>query len=375
MLLALSQASLMDRSAPSTGFARLGARPARAVLLGWALFCAGLVAVTFSPLAAGDGGRGRGRPGDVALYRAEIERIHAGESYYRVAGEELRGRGYPMASPFNWRFPAPQLLMGSMPSLVLGKVLLCGLAGLLVFWAFEAVAREREGHIGRPLATALLLTGPLMPCVLSDLFVMPVLWAGVLIGLSVCAYGTNHRAWAVVFGLAAVFLRELAMPYVAVAAGLALWQRQWRETAAWGTGLAAFAVCYGWHLVHVAGLIGPGDASHSESWLQLGGMGFLIAAAQMNAYLVLLPEWASALFLGAAVIGFAGWNTPLGQRVGLTACLFLAAFAAVGHDFNQYWGSLFAPLLCFGAARAPVSLRELWAAADWQQRPTASAAS
>jgi hypothetical protein len=353
----------MDHSQPNAGLARLRPRRARAVLLGWLLLCAGLVAVTFSPLAAGDGGRVRGRRGDVDLYRAEIERVHAGEGYYRVAGEELRERGYPTASPFNWRFPAPMWLMGWMPSLVTGKVLLGMLAGLLLLWAFEAVARQREGRIGLPLATALLLTGPLMPCVLDDLFVMPVLWAGVLIGLSACAYGTNRPGWGVAFGLAAVFLRELAMPYVVVAAGIALANRRWREVAAWGAGLGLFALCYGLHLVHVSGLIRPDDAAHGQGWLQLGGAGFLVAAAQMSAYLVVLPPWVAAIYLGAALLGLAGWNTPLGQRIGLAVCLFLAAFAAVGHDFNQYWGSLFAPLLCFGAARCPASFVELCAAA------------
>lgn len=364
------------------------------MLLGWILLCTGLVAVTFSPLAAGDGGRVRGRQGDVALYRAEIERVHAGESYYRVAGEELRERGYPTASPFNWRFPAPIWLMGWMPSPMTGKVLLGGLAGLLLLWAFEVVAREGDhrsqsgqvhvfgqrlpmnqessarktdqspgkGRVGLPLATALLLTGPLMPCALDDLFVMPVLWAGVLIGLSACAYGTNRPGWGVAFGLAAVFLRELAMPYAVVAVGIALVNRRWREVAAWGAGLGVFALCYGLHLVHVAGLIRPDDAAHGQGWLQLGGAGFLVAAAQMSAYLVVLPPWVAAIYLGAALLGFAGWNTPLGQRIGLSACLFLAAFAAVGHDFNQYWGSLFAPLLCFGAARCPASFLELCAA-------------
>jgi hypothetical protein len=336
---------------------------ARAVLLGWLLLCAGLVAVTFSPLAAGDGGRVRGREGDVALYRAEIERVHAGEDYYRVAGEELRQRGYPTASPFNWRFPAPMWLLGRMPSLAVGKVLLGVLAGLLVLWAFEALARERPARVGLPLATALLLTGPLLPCVLDDLFVMPVLWAGVLIGLSVCAYGTGRPGWGVVFGLAAVFLRELAMPYVAVAAGIALWNRRWREVTAWAAGLSVFAVCYGLHLVHVAGLIRPDDVAHAQGWLQFGGAGFLVAAAQMSAYLVILPQWVAAIYLGTALLGLAGWNTSLGRLAGGATCLFLAAFAAVGQDFNQYWGSLYAPLLCFGAVRGPLVAAELVAAA------------
>ena len=67
-------------------------------------------------------------------------------------------------------------------------------------------------------------------------------------------------------------------------------------------------------------------------------MGFVISIAQMNAYLLLLPQWVTAIYLTAALVGLAGWNTPLGTRIGLAVCLYLMAFAAVGQSFNQYWG-------------------------------------
>ena len=43
-------------------------------------------------------------------------------------------------------------------------------------------------------------------------------------------------------------------------------------------------------------------------------------------------------------------NLRLGEKV---------AFAAVGQQFNQYWGALVAPLWCFGVVRAPASVRDL----------------
>ena len=83
----------------------------------------------------------------------------------------------------------------------------------------------------------------------------------------------------------------------------------------------------------------------------------------MNAYLLLLPPWVAAVYLVAAMVGMGGWSTPLGTRIGLGTCLFLAVFAFVGQSFNQYWGSLVAPLLCFGVARFPASFGDLWRAA------------
>jgi len=348
-----------------TGYARLKPREAcvvLAVLVVVACFCVG---VTLSPLA-NNNFHDQLEPGkgDVALYRAEIDRIHAGESYYDAAGEELRARGYPTGSLFNWRFPIPQWLIGLvMPSAVLGKALLCGLALALMLTTFESLAREEQNRLRRPIACGLLLTGPLMPCVLGDLFMFPVLWGGVLIALSICAYALDRPRTGVALGIAAVFFRELAMPYCLVAMAIAWWYKRRGELAWWIAGLALFTLCYGLHCLRVSQLITSADQLHKEGWVQFGGAAFVIATAQMNAYLLLLPQWVTALYFVAALFGFAGWHTPMGQRVGLTACAFVVAFAVAGQEFNQYWGSLTAPLLCFGVIRFPASLRDTWKAA------------
>ena len=88
-----------------------------------------------------------------------------------------------------------------MPDPVLGKALLGLLALAVILTAYEVLARE--GSFGRALGCSLLLTGPMMFCVLGDLFVMPVLWAGVLVALSICAYGLNRPGWGTAMGLAA----------------------------------------------------------------------------------------------------------------------------------------------------------------------------
>jgi len=353
----------MTQISRPTGYARLTRTQARAVLavlVAAAGFC---VAVTLSPLGRGCVGQQRPGQGDVALYRAEVDRIHAGEGYYQSASAELHERGYPTRSVFNWRTPLPMWLIGQLPAAEWGKVALGGLALALILAAFAALSREQSGNLRRPVACILLLTGPLLPCILGDIFVMPVLWAGVLMGLSICAYGVNRPGLGVAAGLAALFCRELALPYCLLAVALACWNKRRGELLAWAVGLAAWLAFYGLHCMQVAELIQPGDRAHRGSWLQFGGAGFVIATAQMNAYLLLLPQWVTALYLVAALFGLAGWHTPLGLRVGLTACLFAVAFAVVGHEFNQYWGALVSPLWCFGVVRFPASLDDLWQAA------------
>ena len=214
--------ALTDSITPMTGYARLSPWQAR-VVLGLIVLVAGAgVAVTLSPLSSSNLGPHPNEAGDVALYRAEVARIRHGERYYQAAAAELTARGYPTRSVFNWRTPLPVWLLGKLPAVVLGKALPGGLALALLLMAFEAVSSNNSrgltapGRIapGRtvgitPIGCALLLTGPLLPTVLGDLFMMPVLWAGVLIGLSACAFrNQSTAAWRGV-GLGGRFLPRI----------------------------------------------------------------------------------------------------------------------------------------------------------------------
>jgi hypothetical protein len=308
--------------------------------------------------------------GDVALYRAEIDRIHAGEGYYQVAAEELVARNYPTRSVFNWRTPLPMWPIGKMPAVVLGKVLLCGLALAVLLLAFEATSREEPNIYRRAAPLVVLLIGALLPCVLGNLFVMPVLWAGTLIALSLCAYGVNLPGLGVASGLAAVFFRELSLPYGVLAAALAWREGRRRELAAWLAGLAAWAAFFALHWWRVSQVVGPDAVAHRQGWIQLGGASFVLATVQANSCLLLVPTWVTVFYFLAAMLGLAGWNTPMGQRATLSLCLFVAAFSIVGQDFNRYWGMMIAPLLCFGAVRAPASLWDLYRAAARLTLPT-----
>ena len=69
------------------------------------------------------------------------------------------------------------------------------------------------------------------------------------------------------------------------------------------------------------------------------------------------------------MLGLAGWRTALGTRIGLSACMYVAAFSIVGQDFNRYWGFMIAPLFCFGIVRAPGALIDLWRAAKLPELP------
>jgi hypothetical protein len=287
-----------------------------------------------------------------------VRRVHQGENYYDAAGAELRTRGYPTKSVFNWRTPLPLWLLGKMPSPMTGRMLLALLATAMLFGSCHLLARD--GQIERGILCGLLMVGVLLPCLLDDLYVLHELWAGVLIALSVLAYGVRRNGWGIALGFAALVVRELAAPYCVVCCILAVSQRRWREVAAWSGAAVLYGLWYGAHILQVLPHIGSDAVAHSEGWIHFGGAAFVISVAQMNAYLLQLPQWITGIYLSLALLGFAGWTAPWGQRAGLTAAVYLGGFAVVGNAFNQYWGSLIAPLLCLGVAQAPAALVDLW---------------
>ncbi|MEX0867354.1 MAG: hypothetical protein WD030_08340, partial [Pirellulales bacterium] len=334
---------------------------ARGALVLLAVVIVGGIAVACSSLSQGFADATDRGPGDRELFAAKAERIAAGEGYYEAAAVELTDRGYPTQSVFNWRTPLPMWLLGRT-SLLFGKVLLIALAAVLLLTAFEWTARE--GGAAVAVLTSLLLLAALLPCVLGDLVVMPVLWAGVLIALSVSLLGLGKARLGVVSGVAALFIRELAGPFCAGACMYALWKKQYREAASWAAGIALYLVFFAWHAVQVAAHQPTDGHAHAASWIQLAGAPFVLATAQMNTLLLLSPQWLTAVYLPLALLGFVSWTTDAGQRAGLAAVGYLLLFAVVGQEFNQYWGALTAPLLCLGAGRAPLAMRDLWRAAQ-----------
>ncbi len=352
----------MTLPAPSTAYALLSPRQAQAALWAWAIGTALCVAITLSPAACRVVPKGCPDAGDNALYWAIAERVSGGEGFYEASAKELSDRDYPMASVFNWRVPLPIALIGWLPDRWMARLML-GLIGLGVLgMGVEVLVRERGGILQAALG-ALLLTGPVGLCVLDDLFVMPVLWAGAWIALSACAYGLECRRLAVAAGLAAPFFRELALPYCLLGALLAWRDRRRGELIAWAVGLALWAVYFAWHCVQVSRLIPANAPAHPGSWFQFGGLAFAIATTQMNPYLLVMPQWVTGFFFAAALFGLAGWQTSAGRRMAAAVCLFVILFAVVGRPFNYYWGLLTAPLFCFAVAQFPTALLDCWRAA------------
>ena len=199
---------------------------------------------------------------------------------------------------------------------------------------------------------------------------MSEIWGGILIALSLGAYGVDRRILGAAAAVAALVFRELALPYCLLGLTLALWQRRRNESIVYLVGLAGWAVFYAVHCWEVSQWVSPTAVAHRHSWFQFGGLRFVLVLTQASAVLVTLPSWVTVVFFALAMVGFGGWNTAWGTRMALTAAMYVAAFAIVGQEFNGYWGHMISSLMCFGVVRSRGALGDLWRAArlPWPKR-------
>ena len=89
--------------------------------------------------AYGPSNRGGQGPSDLILFDAVVGRARSGEGYYNAMATELRGRGYPTRSVFNWRPPLLLRLLACLPGPAWGRSLLAAVALATVATGFRAV--------------------------------------------------------------------------------------------------------------------------------------------------------------------------------------------------------------------------------------------
>ncbi len=341
---------------PTTRWRRLGRTGAVLTISAFVVSVAMLLAVAkaYTPPHAASG---VDRPGDAATYANIIDRMRAGEGYYQAAHSELIANGYGTRSVFNWRTPFYLSLLSMLPSwqdamwLVLGLALCAALAiGKLVF-------DEAGLWVVVPLALVLPVAffGYLVPswAMLSE---AP---AGLLILLAIALRGLGWRGGATVSGLLALFVRELAAPFVLVLVGWAALDHRKDEIRAWSIGLAAYGAYFAWHAYSVATTVGPMDKAYPEGWLQFGGFSFVLATAQLNGLFSIMPIQVTAVALPVALVGLIAWPGRAGAVTLATVSLYLTAFLVVGKPFNNYWGLVYSPLLAVGLAWAPAGFADL----------------
>jgi len=301
---------------------------------------------------------------DVQLFIRIVEDSRQGKGYYEAAGEEMRAGEYPTRSVFNWRQPFMYLALSHAPTLF-AQLCLAVLAAKLLSDTGKTLRRETFALV--PMGNSCI--GLLVPIAVY----LTEAWAGALIALSLLSYARNRERAGAVWGLAAVFVRELAGPYCLFATGVALWHRRWHEVRIWAAGGALYASYYGLHALHVFQHIRPDDRSQPNSWVAFGGLPFLAETWKTNGLLLQAPRVVVAIVAVALVAAW--WNRCLPLHARVTLIMYSAMFLVIGQPFNGYWGLLIAPTASLWLAYSWGGLRTLWDPAPLASKPLPARAS
>lgn len=282
---------------------------------------------------------------DLALYAAIIERVDKGEGYYQAAATEQRANNYPLKPFVTMRLPTLAVMTATL-GYPLTYSLLGGiaLALILAWWRrFEGAFPDPRRRIS---ATMLVAAGAVLAA-RPGMILVHDLWAGLLIALSIGLY-KHDRYWpAVLAGLAAVLIRELALPYLLLMLALSLWRRDWRESAAWLLAIACAGIALAFHASAVAAVVLPSDPA-SPGWASIGGWPMAVRALRLTTAARAFPEWLGIAVVILSLAGWLSWRSLPGRIVCLLLAGYLLLFALIGRPENFYWGMIVAPLLLVG---------------------------
>ena len=297
---------------------------------------------------------------DLTLYATIAERIAAGENYYPVAAEELRAGNYPLKPFVAFRLPTLAVTMAWLGRPIL-IALQMGLFAAMI-WAWWVRLDKQFAESGRRVSGAMLAAAGVAVAFSGRYAGLHEVWSGTLVALSLALHRHDRWAWSVVTAALALAIRELALPYVLLMGGLAIYRRSWREFAALAGVVALFALAMAWHAQEVAKFVLPSDPV-SPGWTTFGGWAGFLRTYFLAGPLRWLPAEAAAPMIILAMFGWASWRT----QTGLTATLFYAgygfAFMLFGRANNFYWGLMVAPAFLVGLAFVPRALSDLASAA------------
>ena len=294
--------------------------------------------------------------GDVALYRAIVTRMQAGEAYYAAVAAEQVARGYPTRPFLTWRLPTTAWListLGETPATMLLRLL--ALAAILAW--IRALGDAGLTKLPRMLG-ALMVFFSLAVTITPPSLYFHEAWAGTLIALALPLYSRWWRL-SLILSLAALAFRELALPFVLVMAAVAYLEGRRVEATWWTVGIFVFLMGLALHAWQVQGLLGL-DAKAGTGWLALGGWHFVLSTLNWNLIGMATPAWFAAIWVPLAWLGAAARQDSLGTRLFLTVSVYIVIFLFVGREDNHYWGILISPLVTVSLVYTPMALQALW---------------
>jgi hypothetical protein len=291
--------------------------------------------------------------GDAGFYEAVARRLQNGQPYYRAYGTELRARAYPAASPFNWR--TPLLLEAYAAAPTAARLLLFTLGALSVV---ATILLLRNAPPESTVLGVILQVGAAASVVIvAGSPTVPEVWLGYLLLGSILAYYRGWNTAAAAIGIVALFMRELAAPYCVACTVIALRHRRKSEAVTWIAGALAYAIYFAWHVASVNAHSGPNEVAHRNSWIQFGGLPFVLGTMSFNGWFAASQPWGPAI--GLALVLSALWNRSAPLYLRVCSATYVGFFAAVGQTFNQNWGLVASPAWALACAYGIGGLRRL----------------
>jgi hypothetical protein len=292
---------------------------------------------------------------DVHLYHDIAASVKLGKPYHQAAAEVQRAHHYPLKPFVTMRLPTLNWLAVHFGWLGVQKIAVVGLFGAIFAWV---IALETALHPLERIGIGIALAAGGSSIVDADLLALHEYLAGIFLALALAGvFGWPRRWWAVLLPAAgALAIRELALPFVLLAAGFAIYDKRWREVAGWAALLTGFAVAMVLHAQAVAPQIRPGDIV-SPGWHDAQGFSAFLKAVVFTSILQPLPL---GLALLGAMLPMIGW-LALPGRSGLFAILLFAGYAVMIALFSRpdtfYWGAIVMPAYFVGFPLLP---RAFW---------------
>lgn len=302
---------------------------------------------------------------DNALFTTVVARLRAGTPYYDAMHAEMTARSYPTASVFNWRTPLVFRLMTLTGTRAAWWLLAIGCGIVLVF---AVPFFEHRVGAGELVLGMLALVGAFLVILAPSMLAQTEVWCGVLVAMSTLAYASGYSCLGAGGGLAALFVRELAAPYCVVCSFLSVRTRRWREAAMWIAGAAAYAGFFAYHVVQVWSHQNAVGRAAESSWMRGLGLPFLLEVMrECNSVLLSSPRIVTALFVTLVTASLFAPRAPVHLRASVLA--FMVFFLVVGQQFNDYWGSVAAPLFAIAVAFGLPGVSRLFRDARSAARP------
>jgi hypothetical protein len=292
---------------------------------------------------------------DLQLYRDIIAGVAKGGDYYEVAAREQRAAGYPLKPFYTFRLPTHATVYAAFGERTMVGVVWLLCAGLMVAWWFRLRPLLPLPMLG---AAMFLMAGGLGGLLQPMAGLFHESWAALLLALMVALYRPG-KAWpAMLAGVAALMVRELALPMILAMGGLALLERRWKEVAGWAAAVGLFACYVALHAHWVSQVVLPSDPA-SQGWSRHLGLQFSLKSIAKITMGIRLPDVLAAALLILSLFGWASVRSGWALRAFLLLLGYGSMLALFARADTFYWALIAAPLSFVGLAFLPKAFADL----------------